>query len=418
MKTLSRELLLSRLNLGLDLAVNLQKQLYFDLRRDWVTPLMDSVGFWQGNIVHAREELLRESILVDDCLFSDLFNDFWEAKRNLNYEEPVDLYVSNRPEVNAFSVLSFNQKERHIIVLHAALVNALTDKQIQCVIGHELGHLMNDDAELRRLVCFFYPQEEMCPPILRYKMGLLAQLNELRADRCGLIACGDLDASILSFLCMTAGVPQTRFSCDASKFIERCYQGLELIRTHQDSFNNEIHPEVPVRVCALEIFSKEPDEQVAADKIQEILSLLHDTSDDNMKTISVYALAGWLVANSDAKINTMELSSIISNMSSKGDLFPEKLIAKVKTADLNTLLRSLVELLKETNTPVNDLISYMLEIVVADREINQVELEFVRSFAEMGNLSEEEFAQLLAGTIRSCYRPILSHRPQEDDLPF
>lgn len=400
---------LERLDVGLELGVELRQQLYHNLHSDWITPMIDDMGFWDDSIAHRKEEMLRDSILVDDCLFADLYKNFLEAKANLGYKDPVDLFVYNNSEINAFASYSFNKDDQHIIVLHSALVNSFSDKQIQCIIGHELGHLMNGDSVLNRLVEFFYPDRSDRPDRLDYQLALLAQLNELRADRCSYIACGgDLDAAVLAFLCMTTGVPESRFSCDSAKYIERCYQNLEYIRENRSDFNDDAHPEVPVRVCALEIFAKETENETIKTKTREILSLLHDFSDNTWNINVAYAIAGWLVAMADNKVNKMELGTIFENLATQGNLFPEKLIDQIKTKSKKELQNDLTEYMELSAFSIDDLISYMLSIVVADNEINKKELDFVRNFAGQCCMSPEEFSQCYAQVLQSFYRPIVS----------
>ncbi|KAF3965577.1 hypothetical protein CMV_010245 [Castanea mollissima] len=86
-------------------------------------------------------ENIGTSVLVSKDQLSDLHRLMMEAAEVLNIEAP-DLYVRQSPVPNAYT-LAVSGK-RPFVVVHTSLVELLTQKELQAVLAHELGHLKCD----------------------------------------------------------------------------------------------------------------------------------------------------------------------------------------------------------------------------------------------------------------------------------
>ena len=78
----------------------------------------------------------------------------------------------------------------------------MTNEELKFVIGHELGHLINKDTSLSRLISFVFPEGTTPPITLLYKIRLHSQLAELVADRYGFKAAGNLESCVTAFFKM------------------------------------------------------------------------------------------------------------------------------------------------------------------------------------------------------------------------
>jgi Zn-dependent protease with chaperone function len=83
-----------------------------------------------------RVSFMASSVKVTPKQFPDLHAKLQIACTTLGVEMP-DMFVQQNPIVNAFTFGS----EKHIIVLHTALLERLTDEEVLAVIAHEVGHI-------------------------------------------------------------------------------------------------------------------------------------------------------------------------------------------------------------------------------------------------------------------------------------
>ena len=84
--------------------------------------------------------LMGNSIQVGPRQYSTLYGILREAARDLDiYPEPT-LYVTQNPQVNAYSL----GHEKPYIILNSGLVDLLEENELRAAIAHELGHIKWD----------------------------------------------------------------------------------------------------------------------------------------------------------------------------------------------------------------------------------------------------------------------------------
>jgi Zn-dependent protease with chaperone function len=145
---------------------------------------------------------------------------------------PPPLYLANRPEMNAYTA----GVEQPVIVVTSALVDGMKDKEIQAVLGHELGHWMAGH-NLYRMVATSISGILVALGDIAYGLGPLLKLGivptlmywyrcaELTADRAGLLAVQDLDTVLAVEMTLASG-HAGRFSkeLDVTAFMEQAKQ--------------------------------------------------------------------------------------------------------------------------------------------------------------------------------------------------
>jgi Zn-dependent protease with chaperone function len=83
-----------------------------------------------------RVNFMASAVKVTPKQFPDLHAKMQVACTTLGVEMP-DFFIQQNPLVNAFTF----GMERHVVVLHSALIERLTDEETLAVIAHEVGHI-------------------------------------------------------------------------------------------------------------------------------------------------------------------------------------------------------------------------------------------------------------------------------------
>ena len=195
------------------------------------------------------------SIKITKPLLKDLYGLCQEVKDRLGFEEPVDFYVTGDSTVNAFSVSSAEEGKPHIVNLNSSLVTLMTEDELRFVIGHELGHLINRDSSLQRLIMFVFPPDNTTPPMtLQYKIRLHNQLAELVADRYGYMAVGKVEACVTAFFKMASGLDLAKMNVSMEALLEDNSRHLDYFLKDK-GLNRASHPVKPIRVQALSLIA-------------------------------------------------------------------------------------------------------------------------------------------------------------------
>jgi len=139
---------------------------------------------------------LASAVRVSDNQFPKLNRLHKEACHLLDLEQRPELYVSQSPFLNAGAV----GVERPFIVLNSSLVDGLSEEEMLCVIGHELGHCMSGHVLYKTLLQLLLRFSMAAFTVPLGGVSLLAIIlalkewdrkSELSADRAGLLVAQD-----------------------------------------------------------------------------------------------------------------------------------------------------------------------------------------------------------------------------------
>ena len=203
-----------------------------------------------GNDAYWRSAMEGHSLKVEPDLLPDVYALCQEVKERLHFEDKIDFYITGDSTVNAFSLASEDVNEPHIVNINSALFDLMSRDELRFVIGHELGHLINRDTSMNRLIAFVFPQETKVPISLQYKMRLRSQLAELVADRYGYIAVENLDACVTAFFKMASGLDLVKMNVSIETLLADNNRRLEYF-LNDKGMSRATHPVNPIRVQAL-----------------------------------------------------------------------------------------------------------------------------------------------------------------------
>lgn len=202
-----------------------------------------------------RGQLLGQAVKVGPKQFSRLHAIAADCAKVLSVPVP-QMYVVNHPMVNAFT---FGTEEESFIVLHSALIDALDEKELHFVIGHETGHIQN------KHVVYGTALTILTSGVLGMVLGPLVEpaLVALRAwyrraeitcDRAGLLCAGNLDAGVASFMKLAIGSRRLYEEMDVDEYIKQIEEGQTSMGRFSEFFAT--HPFLPKRIQALRTFAE------------------------------------------------------------------------------------------------------------------------------------------------------------------
>ncbi len=403
----------------LPLEKQLGTELFNTLEGDILNDIM-AEGKVEGMAFDYHRMLQGHSFKASAQLAPGLFGIFQEVVETLEFTEPLEFFINNSPELNAFAVASLTPDKPHIINVNSGLIEKLTDRELRFVVGHEVGHLISRNASIATLINFVYPNPGRMPVLLQHKISLWEKMSELTADRFGFIACNDLQATISGFFKIASGLFTERVKLDYQAYLEENERILEVFREN-GAGNNLSHPINPIRIKAVQLYAasdlhKSVYEQAIEDKvlnagIEELTRalLVLGTSPLDHYRKQFVATAGLILSNVDSEINDEEYETILNTLSNF-TIFPlEYLDSIVKSGKIGDLFaESIAKILEINPSDRFAMLNMLISLAHSDRRISRNEIAFMFEVGtQMMGMSRKEIAQLIAENIQQGFNPEL-----------
>jgi Zn-dependent protease with chaperone function/uncharacterized tellurite resistance protein B-like protein len=403
----------------LPLEKQLGTELYNTLEGDILNDIM-AEGKVEGMAFDYHRMLQGHSFKASAQLAPGLYGIFQEVVETLEFTEPLEFYINNSPELNAFAVASLTPDKPHIINVNSGLIEKLTDRELRFVVGHEVGHLISRNASIATLINFVYPNPGRMPVLLQHKISLWEKMSELTADRFGYIACNDLQATISGFFKIASGLFTERVKLDYQAYLEENERILEIFRQN-GAGNNLSHPINPIRIKAVQLYAasdlhKNVYDEAVEDKTLEAgiaeltraLLVLGTSPLDHYRKQFV-ATAGLILANVDSEINDEEYETILNTLSNF-TIFPlEYLDSIVKSGKVSELFTEAISKILEINPSDRfAMLNMLISLAHSDRRISRNEIAFMfEAGTQLMGMSRKEIAQLIAENIQQGFNPDL-----------
>ena len=398
---------MNNFNPSIELEKQLGEQIYNALQGSVVeevlrkTKISTSDTYWrstmEGHCLKVRPELLPD--------FYRLCND---VKETLGFYEPVEFYITGDSSVNAFSLAAESKGEPHIVNVNSGLFDLMSQDELRFVVGHELGHLINRDTALSRLINFVFPPDTNIPVSLQYKIRLHEQLAELVADRYGFIATENMDVCVTAFFKMASGLDLTKMNVSIDALIADNNRRLDYF-LNDKGLSRESHPVNPIRVQALNLFANATTEEELNNGMDELIGILLKIGDSDLDEYIAHfiATAGIIVASADGQMQNEELDNILESLAGL-KIFPRMFLDNIVKNDVSNIFNKSVEGILSINPGMRDsLLNYMINIVMSDKNIDNKEIELLYNFGESIGFGEKEVASAIAASIQRSYIPSL-----------
>lgn len=399
-----------KVRIRIPLELSLRNKIYEALQGETVSVIMEMAD------VNARPDFLRnalegQSFKVDKNLMKRYYEIFYGVKEALGFDEEIDFYVTCDSTVNAWTVKHRKEGDANVININSGLLQLMSDDELKFVIGHEIGHLINGDTDLRNLVGFIYPEDALMPLALKYKIQLWSQLAELEADRYGYLACKNLDQCVSAFFKLTTGLNIDKIDMDIKTLLATNQERLEFFESENGYNSFEDHPVNPIRIEAINLFAAQVEgkkgSQKKMDRLLNLLIKLPSTPVDYYLTRFV-ATAGLLMANVDDLVTDEEYNAIIEELS-VFNLFPREYLQEIINTgedivkDFEDAVKHILEL-DAGRRPA--LLDFLITMSIVDRKIKKDEVNTVFSIGtKYLGFTEIEIAQAFALKVQAEFSP-------------
>lgn len=384
----------------------LSSQIYNALHGELVNKIISMSSYDQSED-KIRSTMEGHCFKVEKRLMGHLYDLLYDVKNKLGFRDPVDFYITGDASVNAWTIASSREGEPHIVNINSGLINIMTDDELRFVIGHELGHLINKNTEMRRLIGFVFPPEATPPLMLQYKIRLWEQLSELSADRYGYMAVENLDTCLSAFFKMTSGLDVSKINMRLDIYLEENLKHLEYF-LHDKGLSRDTHPVNPIRVQALNLFATSPSDEALQKEMEEIIASLMRISNDEVDYYLSYfiASAGLIAINIDGEVTQEEVETVLNSLAAF-QIFPRQFLDEVNKQNVAEIFNSSIdEVLKRNPDAREGMFSYMISLLLADKSLNQAEVDFLFNIGEQSfGFSQKEVANRLAIAIQRNFVP-------------
>ena len=399
----------AKIAVGLNPEIKLEKQvaeqIYNALQGQVVNEVLNQLSD-SGSDAWWRSNMEGHSLKVAKELLPDMYELCTSVQETLGFTDKVDFYITGDSTVNAFSVAAEKEGEPHIVNLNSGLIDLMTKEELKFVIGHELGHLINKDTALTRLIMFVFPKDSTPPISLLYKIRLHHQLAELVADRYGYMAVGNLDACVTSFFKMASGLDLQKMNVSIDVLLKDNLQHLDYF-LNDKGLSRATHPVNPIRVQAINLFANAKSQEELEREMEALISILLKVgnSEQDEYLARFIATSGLLIAGADNEISKNEIDAIAETLASL-KIFPMKFIEEIKEGDITEIFNDAVAHLMAINPGLRDgMLNYMIGIVMSDRNIAKEEIEMLTHYGTKIGFSNIEIANMIAVAIQQKFMP-------------
>ncbi len=355
-------------------------------------------------------------------LLPELYKPFKDVCEALDFNEPVEFYISNAPDFNASASSSEEEGEPHLVNLNSGLVNALDEDELRFVIGHELGHIISKNIHIKGVIDFVFPAYQGIPLLLFNKISLWDKLSELTADRYGLIACGDPNKCVSAFFKMSSGLSLNRFNLNFATFLEENEKLLESFKK-ENTINVASHPMNPIRIKALEYFAQSTtyksilenktieDDPALTSNMEELTNLLlviRNSELDQHRSLFI-ASAGLVMAGVDEQMHKEEYETIIHQLANFL-IFPEQLLQGIidEKSQNDVFLQSASTIMQINPAERDPMFEFLTSVALSDNQLFTKEIDFLYEVgANLFKYSAKEIAQKISYVVRGNFIPKL-----------
>lgn len=372
------------------------------------------------NVYHAL--LQGHSFKVTKELTPGLHSICRDVQKTLGFEESIEFFIESSPTFNAYAISRIEEDQPHLITINSGIIDKFSHDELRFIVGHEIGHLISQNSELRRVIGFVYPPKTEMSLFLSDKLDTWDKLSELTADRFGYIAIPDLAICRSVFFKLSSGLDTDKVEFNGDAYQESMDDILEFFKNSTGALSTT-HPVNPIRLKALQHFSESmtyeavkadkdiKDDEVLTEQMAGLTQLILNKGGSPLSWARnrFYASAGLLVANIDGQETDDEIKMILSALASATH-FPRELLDEIVAEGdiMKTFSESLGTVLEANPSERPQLFLYMVEFAMRDRKLAAQEVDLLFKFGvDVFGFQRKEVAQIIAEILQKNFIPDL-----------
>lgn len=147
--------------------------------------------------------LLGEAIKINDTQPLDVYPEAKVAAKRLSMNILPDIFVKQNPFINAYALGFLGKKS---VLLHSKTVESMNKEELKFILGHEFSHIKCDHTNWMVVTG---STEGIKIPIISSLVGFIllkwSRMAEFTADRGGLLASRDINASVYALAKLAVG---------------------------------------------------------------------------------------------------------------------------------------------------------------------------------------------------------------------
>jgi hypothetical protein len=221
------------------------------------------------------------------------------------------------------------------------------------------------------------------------------------------MACGNLETCVRAIFKMASGVDLEKMNVSMKVLMEENERHLDYF-LKCGGFAGDSHPVDPIRVRALDLFANSKTQAALTKGMNELIDRLQSFTFGELDNAlaDFVASAGILISGVDGKCDKNEEEYIIKELA-QFTLFPYKVLKQVEKGDVNKIFDEsfgkILELATDEDgvTPLN----YILEIIVADRFLDEKEISVAYDLGRRMGLSDYQISKEIAEKLREKFLP-------------
>ena len=208
-----------------------------------------------NNPFNSRKALIKKSLRLSEALAPKIHSIGQRCREVLGLKCDVEFYVYQDVYFNAACYPDHDGKI--YILLTSSLLERFSEEELLFVIGHEIGHSLFDHHKFP-ISYLLEAGAGMLNPLQAMKLFAWSRNAEVSADRIGLICCQNFEAVAKTFFKLSSGITDQTLQFQLKEYIDQ-FSDLknELLDGKVDPSDfYKTHPFSPIRIKALEIFSR------------------------------------------------------------------------------------------------------------------------------------------------------------------
>lgn len=361
-----------------------------------------------------RDKFLADGIRLTERLSPRVFGIYRSVCRNLGLDTDAEIFCLSSSDVNALAVIqSDDEGSRSLVGVTSGALERLEDGELASVLGHELGHFLFGNHRLNALLNENEnnPAATVLPPLGESLFLRWRKKSEISADRVGLLASLDLRSAARGLLKATFGLSDRNINLDVDALLGQ----IDEIKGSRELMDAAFasHPLLPIRLKALEMFSRSEKAAragyVIADDVRLSAEVLEDGVDELIKltarcpdkpltraVMRTIALGGVLVLSADGDISEYETKILIEVLHRYFTDEPEnEIVAETREAqqEIEAMIQQVNELGDHNDKTF--IISRLADVALADGALMAQEGAIVLDLAERLNMSAKTAYNIL-----------------------